>query len=154
MIKDDLARIKTNCKKLPLDLKVLVVISFLAFVFTLLSHSLLPKTIYKDIIPITGWSPGYEYCNFFIVILMFLVSPDYKRSIRLLRYLIIGSFVLVAISNTTEWFAISPEDFTNPNPYLRYSKWQPFYAIVLPIVWIVINSVMLVMERKTLMVNN
>ena len=148
MIKDDLTQIKTNSKKLPLDLKALIVISFLAFVFTLISHSLLPKTAYKAIIPITGWSPGYEYSNFFIIILLFLVRPDYNKTIRLLRYLILGSFLLVAISNTEEWLAISPEDFTNPNPYLRYSKWQPFYAIVLPIVWIVINSVMLVVERK------
>jgi hypothetical protein len=148
MIKDELNLMKTNAKKLPLDLKVLAVISFLAFVFTLLSHNLLPKTAYKAIIPITGWSPGYDYNFFFILILVLLVRPDYNKQVRMMRYFIIGLFLLVVVANTVEWFDIAPEEFTDPNPYLRYSKWQPLYAIVLPIVWIVINSVMLVVKEK------
>jgi hypothetical protein len=43
-----------------------------------------------------------------------------------------------------DWLSITPEDYTNPNPYLRYDTLTPIYTIITPSFWVVVMLTALV----------
>ena len=144
-------RAKTNLEILPVDLKITAMISIICYSFTLFHRIFLPKTIYEEIIPYTGWSPGGEYgfIPIFILIgLLSTVNDKFRRHIRISRVLIIGTFLLHLSSGIFDWLEEAPEMYNDPNPYLRYAPLRPIYSILIPIIWISINSMMLLRERK------
>ena len=126
-------------KKIPLDIKLLFLFSIAMVLISSFIHFESNKHLYESIIPYTGWQPGREYKQiFFFIILYSYIFKNQEKKLLLIRFIsvvYIGSSLYDGIS---DWTAITPEDYINPNPYLRYDSLRPLYTITLPLLWVLI----------------
>jgi len=88
-----------------------------------------PKRIKAALIAYTGWAPSSPYLFAALMAWLLLATGDRRRVMRLWLVvpLLIGA-VFGYVSFTTRG-----EDFGNP--YLRVSRWQPVWTMVIPAVW-------------------
>lgn len=128
-----------SIKKNPLDIKLLLFFSFLITILSIYISLDSNKDLYESIVPYTGWIPGQDYRHilFFIVFYSFTIR-NHQKSILFIRGMsavFIGTSLYRGIS---DWTTILPDDFTNPNPYLRYDSLRPLFTIALPLFWVLI----------------
>jgi hypothetical protein len=129
----------TSIKNNPLDIKLLLLFSTLMTLASKFIHLESNKDLYKTIIPYTGWSPGQYYFMFIVFIIIWSYTiKNQQRSILLLRGYFIFTFGVHLLYGITDWNSVSPEAYTNPNPYLRYDSLRPLFTIALPLFWILI----------------
>jgi hypothetical protein len=79
----------------------------------------------------------------FISLSLFTYRANVTRTLRNLRIFIIIFMLLDIYSGVEEWRQIVPEDYTNPNPYLRYDALTPVYSIGVPLFWALLMAGML-----------
>ncbi|PWA06906.1 hypothetical protein [Flavobacterium psychrotolerans] len=138
-INEILKEVKVKIKNSPLDLKLLFLFSFLMTIASIYIHLGSNKDLYRSIIPYTGWSPGQEYLSLLFFIPFFSQNiTNLQKSIILTRRLSAALLGISLISGIIFWTLVSPEDYTNPNPYLRYDSLTPIFTIALPLFWILI----------------
>jgi hypothetical protein len=130
-----------NIKKNPLDIKLLllfsIVITFISELIQLDSN----QNLFVSIIPFTGWSPGREYkMIFFFIILYSYIFRNHQKRLLILRGICTFYIGLSLYDGVSDWNTILPEDYTNPNPYLRNDSLRPIYTICLPLIWLLIIS--------------
>jgi hypothetical protein len=128
-----------SIKKNPLDIKLLLLFSILITVVIIFIHLDWNEDLDESIVPYTGWNPGSDYRHilFFIVFSSFTIK-NHQKSILFIRGM---SAVFIGFSlydGVIDWTTISPEDFTNTNPYLRYDPLRPIFTIALPLFWMLI----------------
>jgi hypothetical protein len=155
MINNYINKLKLKIRLLPTDLKCLVWFSALLFLPCALSIIFARKQIFEEIIPYTGWSPGFLY--FLLAFIILSVPKNQTKNeesnivnILRIRYKIILLFGIYLIFGIYDWFDSAPEWYISTNPYLRYDPLRPIYSIFLPIIWILIIGWPLIKNRKKL----
>jgi hypothetical protein len=128
-----------SIKKNPLDIKLLLLFSFLITVVIIFIHLDWNKDLDESIVPYTGWNPGSDYRHilFFIVLYSFTIK-NHQKSILFIRGMSAAFIGFSLYDGVIDWHNVSPEDFTNTNPYLRYDPSRPIFTIALPLFWMLI----------------
>lgn len=131
----------TSVKKNPLDIKLLllfsIVITFISELIQLDSN----RDLYQSIIPFTGSQPGRKYDNLIIFIIVFSYHlRDHQNRLLIIRGICTFYIGLSLYDGISDWTTILPEDYTNPNPYLRYDPLRTIYTICLPLILLLIVS--------------
>ena len=148
-----LLHIRNNFKKTPSVFFYLlffsVVISMLRVFFR---HS--DKALYELIIPYPGGGFGSEYMLVYIAFLGIIFNSvrtdnSFNKMIKMYYYLLILNFIFVLYSGLSEYMEVLPEDYTQSNPYLRYTVFTPIYTILLPLFWILALSFSLFKYTRT-----
>ncbi|WP_325201450.1 hypothetical protein [Flavobacterium sp.] len=135
--------LKTKIGLLPTDLKWLFWFSVYLFSFCTLLLLFVREQLYEQIVPYTGWSPGTIYF-FFIIMLIGMpktsleMNKDKHMSLLNVRRSIVFLLGFYLIIGIYDWFDSTPEFYNHSNPYLRYDPLRPFFAILLPLLWILI----------------
>ncbi len=130
----------TSLKNNPLDIKLLLLFSIIMTLASTYIELQANKDLYETIIPYTGWSPGYFFMYIVFIIIWSYTIKNQLRSTLLLRSYSIFTFGVHLFRGITDWNSVFPEDYTNPNPYLRYDSLRPIYTIALPLFWILIHT--------------
>ncbi len=95
--------------------------------------------LYKMVIPYLGWSPWNQYGSFLLIVLFSLSSVLSENSFigkgKLVLYYGLSITLVLSIEGAIEYFEIMPEDYLNPNPFLRYTIYTPFFKIFIPAFW-------------------
>ena len=133
--KDIFRSLKNN----PLDIKLLLLFSLLITVLSIYINLDSNKDLHESIVPYTGWIPGHEYrpILFFIVLYSYTMK-NHQISILFIRGMSAAFIGFSLFNGVIDWTTISPEDYTNPNPYLRYDSLRPLFTIALPLFWVLI----------------
>ncbi len=128
-----------SIKKNPLDIKLLLLFSFLITVVSIYINLDSNKDLHESIVPYTGWNPGSDYRHilFFIVLYSFTIK-NHQKSILFIRGMSAAFIGFSLYNGVIDCTTISPEDYTNPNPYLRYDSLRPLFTIALPLFWVLI----------------
>jgi hypothetical protein len=141
IITDYLSLLNTKIRLLPIDLKLLFWFSVPLFFICTLSLIFTREQLYEEIIPYTGWSPGFVY-GIIAIIALKKTSLEAKQNnlenFINFRYKVVFLLGIYLILGIYEWFDNTPEYYTHTNPYLRYEPLRPIYAIFLPLFWILI----------------
>ena len=92
--------------------------------------------------PYTGWGFGRGYMSAMIFILIGLMSSrsSASKTLQILRIIVIVLMSVNLYDGVQDWLLITPEDYTNPNPYLRYDILTPIYTIFTPLFWILLMA--------------
>ncbi len=128
-----------SIKKKPLDIKLLLLFSFLITFLSIYISLDSNKDLHESIIPYTGWIPGQDYRHilFFIVLYSYIIR-NHQKSILFIRGMSAAFIGFSLFNGVIDWTTISPEDYTNPNPYLRHDSLRTLFTIALPLFWILI----------------
>ncbi|NNT70835.1 hypothetical protein HKT18_01275 [Flavobacterium sp. IMCC34852] len=104
------------------------------------------KELKSSLMPYTGWGFGRGYMTAMLFILIGLMSAkgSTSKTIQVLRILVIVLMSVNVYDGVQNWLLITPEDYTNPNPYLRYDTLTPIYTIFTPLFWIIVMLIALV----------
>lgn len=133
--KEVLNSVKIN----PLDIKLFLVFSFAITLISYFINFESNKDLYESIIPYAGGSPGREYkMIFFFIILYSYIFRNHQKKLLIIRVMSVIYLVFSLYDGISDWTTILPEDYTNPNPYLRYDSLSPLFTIALPLIWIVV----------------
>ncbi|MGL2965283.1 hypothetical protein [Flavobacterium sp. XGLA_31] len=138
-------KVSTVLKNIPFDVIAFFlfasVVTFFSFYLNLDSN----KELKASLIPYTGWGfgRGYFFPLFFIPLSLFSFNTSIAKTLGIIRILVIMSMLLNAYDGIQDWLQIVPEDYTNPNPYLRYDALTPVYTIATPLFWILLMAGML-----------
>jgi len=132
-------------KKLPFDIIAFylfaIAVSFFSFYLNLDSN----KNLKASLMPYTGWGfgRGYLFLILTISLSLFTYRVSVARTLRNSRIFIIIIMLLNVYEGIEDWRSITPEDYTNPNPYLRYDTLTPVYTIAVPLFWALLMAVTL-----------
>ena len=138
-IRETAKQVLTAVKKNPLDIKLLLLFSFLIIVIDIIIGFDSNKNIYEIIIPYTGSQPKRPYFSvFFFIIIYSYVFRNHKKILLFIRGICVFFIGFSLYDGIFDWITILPEDYTNPNPYLRYHILAPVYTIALPLFWILV----------------
>jgi hypothetical protein len=124
-------------KKAPYDIILFYIFSTLVVVFSWYLRLDSNKALRETLIPYTGWGFGnaYQFGIFFIPLCLFSFGGNVTKTINLLRFYIMITMLIECYNGYQDWLSISPEDYTNHNPYLRYDSLTPVYTIFTPLFW-------------------
>lgn len=127
-------------KKLPYDLVVFFLFCMAISLFSFYLNLNINKELKSSLIPYTGWGFGRGYMTAMLFILIGLTSAkgSTSKTVQVLRILVILLMSVNAYDGVQDWLMITPEDYTNPNPYLRYDALTPIYTIITPLFWIIV----------------
>ena len=135
-------KVSTVLKKIPFDIIILFLFSFAITIFSFYLNLDWNKKLKASLIPYTGWGFGRGYLLFLFFIPLSLLSlrGTVAKTLIALRIFIIIFMLMELYDGVTDWFAVTPKDYTNPNPYLRYDALTPIYTIATPLFWILLMS--------------
>ncbi len=88
-----------------------------------------PKPIKAALIAYTGWAPSSPYLFGAMMAWMLVAMGDRRRVMRL--WMVVPLLIGAVFSYVS--FTGPGEDFGNP--YLRVSRWQPVWTMVIPAAW-------------------
>jgi len=88
-----------------------------------------PERIKAALIAYTGWVPSSTYLFAAIMAWLLVATGDRRRVMRL--WLVVP--LLIGVVSGYRSYASRGEDFGNP--YLRVSRWQPVWTMLIPTVW-------------------
>nr|WP_315143856.1 hypothetical protein [uncultured Flavobacterium sp.] len=153
IITDYLSELKAKIRLLPTDLKWLFWFSAPLFFVCTLPLIFAREQLFEEIIPYTGWSPGFIYGVLaFITLQKTSLEPNENNLVNFvyIRYKAIFILGICLILGIYDWFDTTAEYYTHTNPYLRYEPLRPIYAIFLPLFWILIIgwTLMMIFFRK------
>lgn len=134
---------------LPTDLKLFFWFSATIFTLCSLISIFAWEKLYEEIIPYTGWSPGFIYGIMAYVAVKNTSTERDENTLsnfEKIRYQILILLGFAFIQGLWNWLDSTPEYYTHSNPYLRYEPSRPIYTIFLPLFWIVVISSQLVMK--------
>ena len=127
-------------KKLPYDLILFFIFCMAISLFSFYLNLDMNKELKSTLMPYTGWGFGRGYMTAMLFILMGLMTAKgttYK-TLQVLRIVVIILMLLNIYNGIEDWLMITPEDYTNPNPYLRYDALTPIYTIITPSFWSIV----------------
>jgi hypothetical protein len=132
-------------KRIPYDIVVFFIFCLAITTFSFYLNLEINKELKSSLIPYTGWGFGRGYLSALFFILLGLLSSksSVNRTLQVVRIFIILLMLLNVYGGVQDWLSVTPEDYTNPNPYLRYDKLTPIYTIATPLFWILIMTVTL-----------
>jgi hypothetical protein len=138
-------KVSTAIKKLPLDIIAFYLFAIAISVFSFYLLLDFNKELKASLMPYTGWGfgNGYLFMILAISVSLFSYRVSVARTLRNLRIFIIIFMLLDIYSGVEEWRQIVPEDYINPNPYLRYDALTPVYTIGVPLFWALLMAGML-----------
>lgn len=150
---ENTTKLSAVLKKVPFDIILfhLFAVAITAFSFYLdLDRN---KELRTALIPYTGWGFGnrYMFPVFFIPIGLFSFNTKWSTTLLIVRGFIILEMLMECYNGFEDWRSVTPEDYTNPNPYLRYDTLTPIYTMAMPLFWIVVVAVALLwslVQRK------
>lgn len=133
-------------KKVPFD-----IIAFFLFSMTVVTLSFylrldFNKELKTSLMPYTGWGfgRGYMFLLFFVPLILFSSKTTESKTLAILRVFILISMLMECFNGVQDYIQITPEDYTNPNPYLRYDTLTPVYTIAVPFFWSLLMTIALV----------
>lgn len=133
-------------KKLPYDIIVFFLFCMAISAFSFYLNLDINKELKSTLMPYTGWGFGRGYMTAMLFIMIGLTAAKGSTS-RTLQFLRILSIILMSVNiydGVQDWLSITPEDYTNPNPYLRYDTLTPIYTIITPSFWVLVMLAALV----------
>jgi hypothetical protein len=135
-------KVSTILKKIPFDIVVFFLFAFAITIFSFYLNLDSNKNLKATLIPYTGWGfgRGYMFILFFIPICLLSFKGTVSKTLSMLRIFIIISMLMQLYDGVQDWLQVVPEDYTNPNPYLRYDSLTPIYTIAVPLFWILLMS--------------
>ena len=127
-------------KKLPYDIIVFFLFCMAISVFSFYLNLDINKELKSTLMPYTGWGfgRGYMTAMLFILIGLMTAKGTTYKTLQVLRIFIIILMLLNTYNGIEDWLSITPEDYTNPNPYVRYDALTPIYTIITPSFWVVV----------------
>jgi len=133
-------------KKLPYDIIVFFLFCMAISAFSFYLNLDINKELKSTLMPYTGWGFGRGYMTAMLFILIGLTAAkgSTSRTLQFLRIFIILLMSVNIYDGVQDWLSITPEDYTNPNPYLRYDTLTPIYTIITPSFWVVVMLTALV----------
>lgn len=139
-------KIWENIRNTPTEIKLFFLFSLLITVSSKILRLKAYKNLEEQIIPITGWVPEstYGWFIFFIpfCIIVFSLLPVQNENppkyVPILRFTITLMMITGIILGIMEFLRVTPEDYTDSNPYLRYDSFRPAYTIGLPLIWLLV----------------
>ncbi len=125
-------------KKMPYDIIAFYLFSMIVVAFSFYLD--FDKELKTSLMPYTGWSFGnsYVFPLFFIPICLFSFNGKWINTLLFIRGFIIIIMLLDCYDGFKDWQSTTPEDYTNPNPYLRYDALTPVCTIGVPLFWVVL----------------
>ncbi|MFN3753009.1 hypothetical protein [Flavobacterium sp.] len=138
--------VTTVLRKLPYDIITFFIFCLAISTFSFYLDLDINKELRTSLIPYTGWGfgRGYLSASFFILIGLLSFKSSENRTLQILRIFIILLMSINVYNGVQDWLQITPEDYTNPNPYLRYDTLTPVYTIATPLFWTLLMTVTLV----------
>ena len=132
-------------KKLPYDIIVFFIFCIAITTFSFYLRLDINKELKASLMPYTGWGFGRGYMSamLFIVIGLMFSKSSTSRTLQVLRILIIVLMSINVYDGVQDYLSIAPEDYTNPNPYLRYDTLTPIYTIATPLFWTLLMTITL-----------
>ncbi len=129
--------ISTVLKKLPYDIITFFIFCLAISVFSFYLRLDINKELKSSLMPYTGWGFGRGYMTAMLFILIGLMSSksSVSKTLQFLRIIVIVLMSVNVYDGVQDWLRITPEDYTNPNPYLRYDTLTPIYTIFTPLFW-------------------
>lgn len=132
----------TILKKLPYDIIAFFLFAIAVSAFSFYLDLDVNKELKATLIPYTGWGfgNGYLFLVLFIPLAILSFKTTLTKTLRILRIMIILPMLLNAYHGFRDWLEVVPEDYTNPNPYLRYDELTPIYTVATPVFWILLMA--------------
>lgn len=129
-------------KKIPFDIVFFFLFAFAISLFSFYLNLDINKKLKASLIPYTGWGfgRGYLFILFFIPFSLLSFKGSVDKTLRILRIIIIIIMLIQLYDGVQDLLNVSPEDYTNPNPYLRYDILTPVYTIFTPLFWILLMA--------------
>lgn len=129
-------QLQQNLLLAPIELKAFVLFTFVATIFGFFVVDLLPKSVVETLIPLTGWTPFMSYAYPCMFVLMSLATKSFSGKFMRGHYIPI---IFLALNIYQGYVGIATwQGVEHTSPYLRVSEWSPLYAIVLPLLWLII----------------
>jgi hypothetical protein len=134
---ENTTKVSLAYKKLPFDIIAFYLFAIAISVFSFYLRLDVNKELKASLMPYTGWGFGRGYLFMILAITgsLFTYRVSVDRTLRNLRIFIIIFMLIDVYSGVEDWRSITPEDYTNPNPYLRYDTLTPVYTIGVPLFW-------------------
>ncbi len=132
-------------KKAPYDLIVFFLFALAVVTFSFYLQLDCNKELKASLIPYPGWLFGncYMFPAFYIPLMLFGSKASEIKTLTLLRGTILALMLLQVYDGIRDYLSATPEDYVNPNPYLRYDALTPIYTIAVPSFWALLMLVML-----------
>jgi hypothetical protein len=130
-------------KKAPYDL---ILYFFFALTVVTFSYYLDYDTkLHNQLVPYLGWRFGISYMFpvFLIPLMLFTSKATEFVTLTLLRSCVLLYMYFEAYDGVQDYLSVTPEAYTNHNPYLRYDALTPIYTIAVPSFWALLMVVML-----------
>jgi hypothetical protein len=138
-------KVSTAFKKLPLDIIAFYLFAIVISAFSFYLRLDFNKELKASLMPYTGHGVGSGYLFLILAISVGLFSyrVSIARTLRNLRVFIIIFMLLDVYSGVEDWWQVTPGDYLNPNPYLRYDASTPVYTVGVPLFWALLMTGML-----------
>jgi hypothetical protein len=135
-------KVSIAIKKLPLDIIAFYLFAIAISVFSFYLRLDFNKALKASLMPYTGhgFGRGYLFLILAISASLFSYSVSVARTLRNLRVFIIIIMLLDVYSGVEDWLTVTPEDYLNPNPYLRYDALTPIYTIGISSFWVLLMT--------------
>ncbi|WP_162126710.1 hypothetical protein [Flavobacterium phycosphaerae] len=139
------SKVSAVLKKLPYDIILFFLFAFAITIFSFYLNLDINKKLKASLMPYTGWGfgRGYFFILFFIPLCLLSFKGTVDKTLRILRIAIIISMLMQLYIGIQDWLQVAPEDYTNPNPYLRYDTLTPIYTIFTPLFWTLLMAITL-----------
>jgi hypothetical protein len=124
-------------KRIPYDIIVFFIFCLAITTFSFYLRLDINKELKSSLMPYTGWGFGRGYLSalFFILFGLLSFKTSVNRTLQILRIFIILIMLVNIYDGVQDYLSVAPEDYTNPNPYLRYDTLTPVYTIATPLFW-------------------
>jgi hypothetical protein len=132
-------------KKAPYDLIAFFLFSLVVVTFSLYLRLDVNKQLYASLLPYLGhgFSNGYFFPLIFIPLMLSSSQASETKTLAVLRCMLLVLLSFPVYDGVQDYLNITPEDYTNPNPYLRYDALTPIYTIAVPTFWSLLMVFML-----------
>jgi hypothetical protein len=132
-------------KKAPYDLIVFFLFALAIVTFSFYLQLDCNKELKASLIPYTGWLFGncYMFPAFYIPLMLIASKASEIKTLILLRGCVLLLMLLQVYDGIRDYLSAMPEDYVNPNPYLRYDALTPIYTIAVPSFWGLLMLIML-----------
>jgi len=133
-------------KKAPYDLIAFFLFSLVVVIVSLYLRLDVNKQLYSSLLPYLGHGFGnsYFFPLFYIPLMLFSSRASETKTLALLRSVVLALMLLQIYHGLRDYLNITPQDYTNPNPYLRYDTLTPIYTIAVPSFWALLMIILLV----------
>jgi len=134
---ENATKVSAAYKKAPLDIISFYLFAIAISVFSFYLNLDSNKNLKATLVPYTGWGfgIGYLFLIFAISSSLFTYRVSVTKTLRNLRVYIIIFMLINVYEGFQDWLSVTPEDYTNPNPYLRYDTLTSIYTIAVPLFW-------------------